>query len=85
MPTATASPTMTRDGADSAASLPDPFPPQPSVPDPNPEPQPPGPQPQPTRPVAGRDDGDDGAGDEEEQADPGGDSDPQPPLAKPGD
>jgi len=79
------------------ASIPDPHPPQPPVPDPAPEPGPsPLPDPDPS-PVGAADEpaglvvvaGDDGAGDAddgdvEEQSDPGGDSDPHPPLPEPG-
>lgn len=82
------------------ASLPDPPPPQPPVPDPAPEPGPaPIPDPTPNRGVEGPDlaersarptlaatpdDGEGGDDDEAEQSDPGGDSDPHPPLPEPG-
>jgi hypothetical protein len=79
------------------ASIPDPHPPQPPVPDPAPEPGPsPLPDPDPTpvggtgergvplAVVAGGDPDDGGEDAPDEQSDPGGDSDPHPPLPEPG-
>jgi len=79
------------------ASIPDPHPPQPPVPDPAPEPGPsplPDPSPAPVAAaddrhgplavVAGGDPDDGGEDAPDEQSDPGGDSDPHPPLPEPG-
>lgn len=81
------------------ASIPDPHPPQPPVPDPAPEPGPsplPDPSPAPVGAglregddsplavVAGGDPDDGGEDAPDEQSDPGGDSDPHPPLPEPG-